>query len=539
MTYTQEQLKLIPSSAEEKKISGVAGSGKTFVLAKRAVNAYMRTHATVLILTFNITLRNYIHDRISEVREKFEWKNFCITNYHCFFATQADRYELPYSVSDATDEDNSSFDDETFFESVAGKVQRYQSIFIDEVQDYKIEWLRLIRKYFLAPDGEYVLFGDEKQNVYGRTLEDKKIRTNIPGRFNRLRQSQRLNLKVAELATKFQAEFFAGRHEIDTVESMRQGSLFEPHMEYHYLKGATPPCLAGIVMNFAEKWEVHPNDIAVLCSRIEQVRMVDAAVRKHFHQRTTICCETQEEFEELQRAKLPKQIDLAIKSIQRSRRYNFWANAGTMKLSTIHSFKGWEASTLFVVVENSRFDDQINDELIYTALTRCRDRLVVLNIGNEKYDGFFSKEIVRYSGNDCALPLLEAEMHGESIGSEREERPNEIKGHTAETRRVESVQACAIVPLRLGTLLASQRTSVEAECPLPLPEERALYEGDTVSHPRFGQGTMLQDFDPFGATAEEQRRRGVRVRFGPVTTVLRREADELQLNRHPQPKTRE
>ena len=62
------------SKAEGKKIAEVTGAGKTYVLAKRAVNEYVRTRRPVLVLTYNITLKNYIHDRISEVRETFDWE---------------------------------------------------------------------------------------------------------------------------------------------------------------------------------------------------------------------------------------------------------------------------------------------------------------------------------------------------------------------------------------------------------------------------------------------------------------------------------
>ena len=84
--YTPEQLQLIPSEqGKRQKIKGSAGSGKTLVLAKRAVNAHIRTELPVLILTFNISLINYIHDQISKVKANFKWKNFHIYNYHSFF----------------------------------------------------------------------------------------------------------------------------------------------------------------------------------------------------------------------------------------------------------------------------------------------------------------------------------------------------------------------------------------------------------------------------------------------------------------------
>ena len=57
--YTKEQSSLIVSSPHaRRKIKGTAGCGKTLVLAKRAVNAYIRTQRPILILTFNLALKN-------------------------------------------------------------------------------------------------------------------------------------------------------------------------------------------------------------------------------------------------------------------------------------------------------------------------------------------------------------------------------------------------------------------------------------------------------------------------------------------------
>jgi hypothetical protein len=147
--YTKRQQDLLKSQANSRqKVRGVAGCGKTKVLAGRAAAAYGRTGELVLILTFNITLRNYIHDRISEVRAPFPWSGFEITNYHQFFKTQANNYGLEY------DDLLIAADKENFFAPIKERVRRYKTILVDEVQDYKAEWLRLIVNYFLAEDGE-------------------------------------------------------------------------------------------------------------------------------------------------------------------------------------------------------------------------------------------------------------------------------------------------------------------------------------------------------------------------------------------------
>nr|WP_270793662.1 UvrD-helicase domain-containing protein [Aeromonas sp. QDB36] len=45
---------------------------------------------------------------------------------------------------------------------------RYQTILVDEVQDFESEWVKILRDNFLSSEGEMVLFGDESQNIYER-----------------------------------------------------------------------------------------------------------------------------------------------------------------------------------------------------------------------------------------------------------------------------------------------------------------------------------------------------------------------------------
>ena len=52
----------------------------------------------VLILTYNISLKQYIHDKISDVREDFRWDNFYIVNYHQFIKTALNNIEIKITV---------------------------------------------------------------------------------------------------------------------------------------------------------------------------------------------------------------------------------------------------------------------------------------------------------------------------------------------------------------------------------------------------------------------------------------------------------
>ena len=101
--YTKKQLELSTSKQGEQKIKGIVGAGKTLVLAKRAVNAHIRTGEKVLVLTYNISLKNYIHDKISSVREDFYWENFHILNYHDFFNSMMNNLGIEFDIPEDFD----------------------------------------------------------------------------------------------------------------------------------------------------------------------------------------------------------------------------------------------------------------------------------------------------------------------------------------------------------------------------------------------------------------------------------------------------
>jgi superfamily I DNA/RNA helicase len=75
-----------------------------------------------------------------------------------------------------------------------------------------------------------------------------------------------------------------------------------------------------------------------------------------------------------------------IKMIRNNKKLHFYMNSGTVKISTVHSFKGWESETLFLIIERKYSGmSQSFDEILYTGLTRSRNNLVIINYGNEEY----------------------------------------------------------------------------------------------------------------------------------------------------------
>lgn len=274
------------------------------------------------------------------------------------------------------------------------EVTKFDTVLIDEIQDYKNEWIRLVKNYFLCEGGEFVVFGDEKQNIYHRDLdEDKRPNTTIPGRWNEFNDSFRSASKVINLAFEYQDNFFQGKYDLDEIDTVQE-ELFaeEQRLRYLFLAPDTPMDeVFARSYEVIEEWHVHPNDVGVLSPRVEPLRDLDYMFRTMRHEKTSTAFESSEQWDLLQ-----KQGDCErdLKRLRKNKKLHFWMNAGTVKLSTIQSFKGWEIDTLIVLIDKGNNSGKpSDDELIYTAITRCRINLLVINMGNPRYHDFLEQHM--------------------------------------------------------------------------------------------------------------------------------------------------
>lgn len=373
LPYTKKQKELSVSKSGEYKIRGVAGAGKTYILAKRAVDAHLRHSGNILILTFNKSLKKYIKHKLDEVQENFDYKYFYIDNYHNFIRTFKNNFLIT---------------DDSIFENIKDKLPKFKSIFIDEIQDYETKWIRNIKLLFLdEKDGEFVVFGDEKQNIYDRKLDSKnKINTTITGRWNELKDSFRFNGIIVDLTNNFQKEFLSKKYETSIIK--KQPVLTEENIEYFYFDNYTTiKELAYTIHIKIKNDKLIPKDVSIIGSKINFLQELDFILRKELQRQTITIFETQEYLNKYGYNKIK------IEEIRNFKKNKFDIYSDFIKLSTIQSFKGYESETLFLLITA---DDDI-DEVIYTAFTRATKNLYIVNIGNKKYDGFFKKNILNKS----------------------------------------------------------------------------------------------------------------------------------------------
>jgi hypothetical protein len=426
--YGTKQLRLTESKAKSfQKIKGVAGSGKTTVLAKRAVNAHKRHGDKVLILTYNKTLRNYIRDKISDVRDSFSWNAFAILNYHSFIASQLNSCGIAVAppedcpLSKVSEYLNELYSNINLFESHKSSISKFKTILVDEIQDYQSEWIEIVKKYFLDTDGEMLLFGDESQNIYKRDLDsDKSIKIIGFGTWERLTKSYRAKRESSLLLmfNDFQKTYLLPKYDVDSIES-EPTQLF---LEFDIIRGfelfnkaeQQNDFICNNIMKIIKEKEIHPNDISILSGNIKTLRAIDKQLREFSNEETMTTFEKDEVYQELKakitkfvtersnceriknnadkakcihlvKMEIERKLEYELKNLRDSKKFSFEQNSGHMKLSTTHSFKGIESA--FVIYIANEHDSA---ELTYTSITRSKRNLVIFIEKDNQYFDFFN-----------------------------------------------------------------------------------------------------------------------------------------------------
>ena len=128
---------------------------------------------------------------------------------------------------------------------------------------------------------------------------------------------------------------------------------------------------------------------------MDYLREIDYLIRRELKEKTITTFETKEFWNKLkEEVKSESNFQKKIEDIRRNKKNHFWMKTGTTKLSSIHSFKGWESHTIFLLIEPEEGRTQFETvELIYTGLTRAQLNLFVFNMGNSFYDDFFQRKM--------------------------------------------------------------------------------------------------------------------------------------------------
>ncbi|MBU3898245.1 MAG: NERD domain-containing protein [Gammaproteobacteria bacterium] len=398
VAFDAKQQALTTSKPGFEKVKGVAGCGKTTILAQRAINAHARHRGQVLILTFNITLRHYIRDTISRLRGGGDRDHYEVIHYHAFISNQLNNFGIDlkskleqFSLDQRADL-NVVFGMKSLFVNV--ETEKYPTILIDEVQDYAPEWIKLVRDCFLADDGEMVLFGDQSQNIYDRPSDGRESPiVQGFGRWIRLTKSYRSerDAPLLQLFRNFQMQHLIQKYTDSEIFEAKTGqtSMCYDLLSYE-IYGATYDSAVIIekIQRYIRKYQLHPNDIALVSSKVELLMPLNEALKRT--EKTKVMFEETSEVEALaaRMGRDSPQFREEIAKIRRCKKCFFMQNSGLIKISTIHSFKGLEAQTVFCILAP---EDEA--EMVYTGITRAQRNLVIFDSSASSYRTFFQTHI--------------------------------------------------------------------------------------------------------------------------------------------------
>ena len=438
--YTKKQLDIIRrfDSTNRMRVKGAAGSGKSQVLSKIAVDRLQKTHTKVLILCFNITLRNYYIKLIRKSSPALNIKksDIHIQNYHSFIKAQCANLNISIDDLNFYDKNNSPLFAKYINIFSSPKV-KYDTILIDEVQDFKPNWIKNVLA-FLNPNGKVLYCGDIKQDIY-QHQDPSKINTNdiiytegCVGRWNELTETFRLPSEMVNFANAYAKEFLPQKNDVTMeVNKNIQGSLFsEGNITCEVIPCFSEEHIYRIVqeMRNADDYN-NETQIGILGLQILEMRHLhDYFIKKsRGNRKITTTFESLDLFCALlsnlgfknyayeimsqNNRDLERELDtpnpslLGCKSedfrrrinvVRRAKKMSFYMDNGSYKMSTIHSFKGWELDNIILIINpsplNTNYEEDKNTyELIYTAITRAKKRLHILIVGNSELEAFYKK----------------------------------------------------------------------------------------------------------------------------------------------------
>lgn len=348
-------------------LRGIAGTGKTLIILYRAkLLAANDPNQRILILCWNTALGNYMQ----QAYDKFDFDaqgEVTITHFTDFVRRLLGLYKDP----------DFGWDDPRVMSLLASKEipesQKYDAVYIDEAQDFRKEWIEYIFNNLIKGEPKernMIIAADDAQRVYSqRDFTWKDLVFPMTGRSKILKTIYRNSARVWVFSA-FLLEEKASYVKDSESEDLIQFST----------KGGYDPQLIEC-RNMDEQIE---KTIEITKSMLDQdlaARNVLILYRHKYIRRLGFPL-----VERLRKRLEEEGIKTDWIAEDASAKRSFAWDEDTVKISTVHSAKGMDSPIVIVLgAETFESEDWNNDfdevRLMYVALTRAREFLVVLHTG--------------------------------------------------------------------------------------------------------------------------------------------------------------
>jgi hypothetical protein len=338
-------------------IHGVAGSGKTLILAYRCQYLAQMPGKPILVLVYNKALASWLNQQMVE---KGISDRVTVRNFHAWCHDQLTLYHVPVPP------DGPGFYGrmvEVLVQAVdRGQIPRaqYGALLIDEGHDFEADWLKLVVQMLDPETNSLLLLYDDAQSIYGQprssTFSFRSVGISASGRTKILKRNYRNTDEILECAREFAKEILKAKDaDDDHVPSLMPESGGR--------KGATP--------RFGQ-FESPEAEAKRIAQELLRLHRADTPWRDMGVFYTTPFV-AQAVKDALDRANIP--VDWLKDSVSK----HFNPQLDCVRLMTAHSSKGLQYRVVIVagagfLPYRSEHDDA---KVMYVALTRATHELIV------------------------------------------------------------------------------------------------------------------------------------------------------------------
>ena len=345
-------------------IHGVAGSGKTLILAYRAQHL-AQGEQSVLVLCFNVALASKLRSLL--VAKELN-PQVTVRHFHGWCTDMLRRYNLPRPDARKYrgEEYIRALEQATIAAVESGHIPKgqYSAVMVDEGHDFAPEWLKLVAQMVNPSTDSLLVLYDDAQNLYGkqakRQFSFKALGIKAQGRTTILKLNYRNTAQVITLAYEFAKEIMQPTNGKDEDVP----PMVEPNSAGR--EGPVPVLV---------KCANYKAEIAHIVQRVQQLQergmpLNEMAIIYRAKWMGEVA------FSELHKAGVP-----VAWLNQNSSSRNFDPLSPSLKLMTMHSSKGLEFPVVFIpglgYLPNPKGEIADEARLLYVAMTRAIEMLVL------------------------------------------------------------------------------------------------------------------------------------------------------------------
>ena len=340
-------------------IHGVAGSGKTMILAYRCLHlAQAGLGKPILVLCYNKTLAAKLQELLNR---KGAGNDVQVRHFHGWCRDLCNLYQL-----DLPQDDRAVYERQVAAVMTGvdtGRVPRaqYAALLIDEGHDFLPEWFKLVVQMIDPQTSSLLLLYDDAQNIYGdrRKFSWKSVGIEAAGRSTILKINYRNPVEVLDFAYSFIQDYLdetQSNEEFPRIQPDR-GGRHEMAPEIRRCKdmAAEMTGIAGWLKGRAAAGVAY-GDMVVLCRFNNQVEKFASELTGHG-------------------------LPVTAGFDKGARKPGFNPSSDTVKILTMHSCKGLEFDSVAVpdlgAMPYAKVEVQEDAKVLYVALTRAMHRLLI------------------------------------------------------------------------------------------------------------------------------------------------------------------